>query len=238
MGDGDHGAWIILQEALQPGHRFGVEVIGRFVKQQHVRLGQQQAAQGDAAFFATGQLGHVCIPGRQAQGVGGDIQGAVEIMAVGGVQIGFEVGLFGGQLVEIGLGIGIGGVDFVEPRQGVFDRRDRFLDVAAHVLAGVELWLLRQEADMDAGLRTGLAENIGIDAGHDAQQGGFARAVQTEYANLGAGEERQGNILEDLALGRDNLAHAVHGVDVLGHRFCSRVVDMFGRPIYPLAAMR
>jgi hypothetical protein len=71
------------------------------------------------------------------------------------------------------------------------------------------------------GLRPGFAKNIGINPGHDAQQGGFAGAVQAEYANLGAGEERQGNVFEDFPLGRYHFAHAVHGVDVLGHAFYS-----------------
>ncbi len=111
-------------------------------------------------------------------------------MAVGGVQVGFQFGLFGGQLVEIGVRVGVGGIDFIEPGLSGLDRRDGFFDVAAHVLAGIELRLLRQEADVDAGLRAGFAENVGVDAGHDAQQGGFAGAVQTEHADLGAGEER------------------------------------------------
>ena len=42
-------------------------------------------------------------------------------------------------------------------------------------------------------------------------------AIQPEHANLGTGEERQGNIFEDLSLRRDNFSHAIHGVNVLGH---------------------
>ena len=45
----------------------------------------------------------------------------------------------------------------------------------------------------------------------------LARAVEAEHADLGAGEERQRDVLEDLALRRHDLADAVHGVDVLGH---------------------
>jgi len=32
MGDGDNGAGEIVQEALQPGHRFGIQMIGGFVQ--------------------------------------------------------------------------------------------------------------------------------------------------------------------------------------------------------------
>ena len=40
---------------------------------------------------------------------------------------------------------------------------------------------------------------------------------EPEHADLGAGKERQRDVLEDDALGRHDLAHAVHRVDVLSH---------------------
>jgi hypothetical protein len=76
---------------------------------------------------------------------------------------------------------------------------------------------LGQIADLDAGHRPRLADDVGVDTGHDAQQGGFPGAVESQYSDLGAGEKRERNILEDFALGRDDLAHPVHGIDVLGH---------------------
>ena len=53
MGDGDDGALVVVQEALQPGHGFRIQVVGRLVQQQHVRLFQQQAAQGYPAALTT-----------------------------------------------------------------------------------------------------------------------------------------------------------------------------------------
>jgi hypothetical protein len=41
VGNRDHGAGKVLQESFQPGHRFGVEVVGGFVQDQHVRVRQQ-----------------------------------------------------------------------------------------------------------------------------------------------------------------------------------------------------
>jgi hypothetical protein len=55
-------------------------------------------------------------------------------MAIGGLQIRFQIGLFGSQFFEIGVGIGVGGVHFVQSRQRSLDRLDGFLDVAAHIL--------------------------------------------------------------------------------------------------------
>jgi hypothetical protein len=49
------------------------------------------------------------------------------------------------------------------------------------------------------------------------EHGGLARTVEAEQADLGAGEEAEGDVLEDLALRRHDLADAVHGEDVLSH---------------------
>ena len=74
VGDGHHGAGEALQELLQPVHRFGVQVVGRLVEQQHVGLGQQQAAQRHAALLTAGEHADLGVPRRQAQRVGGDFE--------------------------------------------------------------------------------------------------------------------------------------------------------------------
>ncbi len=48
MGDGHHGAAIVMQEPLQPGDTFRVQMVGRLVEQQHIGLREQQTAKGDA----------------------------------------------------------------------------------------------------------------------------------------------------------------------------------------------
>ena len=55
VGDGDDRARVVLQEALEPGHRFRVEVVGRLVEQEQVRGLQQQPAERHAPAFAAGQ---------------------------------------------------------------------------------------------------------------------------------------------------------------------------------------
>ncbi len=217
VGDRHHGAGEVVEEMLQPGHRVGVQVVGRFVQQQHVGGRQQQAAQRDAALLATGQVADLGVPRRQAQCVGGYFQLALQVVAIGGLQDRLELGLLGGQRVEVGVWLGIGGIDGIQTGLGVLDHADRFLDDLAHGLLGIELRLLRQVADIDARHGAGFAVELGVDAGHDAQQGGLTGAVQAEHADLGAGEERQGNVLEDLTLRRNDLAQPVHGVDVLSH---------------------
>ena len=63
----------------------------------------------------------------------------------------------------------------------------------------------------------GFAVDLGVDAGHDAQQGRLTGAVEAEHADLGAREERQGDVLEDFPLRRHDLAEPMHGIDVLSH---------------------
>ena len=52
----DDGARIALEEALEPRDRFGVEMVGGLVEQQHVGLREQQPAQRHAAALAAGEL--------------------------------------------------------------------------------------------------------------------------------------------------------------------------------------
>ncbi len=112
-----HGAGVAHQELLQPVDRLGVEVVGRLVEQQHVGIGQQQLAQRDTALFAARQIADHRVPRRQSQRVGGDFHLRVEVGAGGGENR-LAARLLLGQLVEIGIGLGIGGVDFIEPVLG------------------------------------------------------------------------------------------------------------------------
>jgi len=217
MGHGDHRTLVVMQKALEPGHRLGVQMVGRLVEQQHVGLGEQQPAQRHATFLAAGEFGDVGVPGRQAQRVGGNFEGAVQLPGAGRVDLVLQLGLLGEQGVEIGIRLGKGVADGVEAVYQVLDLAHAVLDVAAHVLGRIQLGLLGQKADLDPRLRPGLAFEFLVDASHDAQQGGLARAVESQHADLGAGKEGQRHVAQDLALGRDDLADAMHGVDVLRH---------------------
>ncbi len=99
MGHRDHRSRVFLQEALQPGDGFGVEMVGRLVEQQHVGLRQQQPAERDAAALTAGQLGDVGVARRAAQRVHGDLDGAVEVPGVGGVDLLLQLALLGEQRV-------------------------------------------------------------------------------------------------------------------------------------------
>ena len=51
MGNEDDAAGEIDQVVLKPGNRLGVEMVGRFIHQDHVGFGQQQLADRHAARF-------------------------------------------------------------------------------------------------------------------------------------------------------------------------------------------
>jgi hypothetical protein len=186
------GAGVAFEETLQPGDRLGVEMVGGLVEQQHVRLRQQQAAQRDAAPLAAGNFRDVGVPWRQAQRVRRDFELALQLPAALGVDRVLQFRLLFEELVHLPfVEVRVG--EFVADRVEAVDERldfaDALDDVAAHVLVRIELRLLRQQADLDAGLRPRLAFDLAVDAGHDAQERRFTGAVQAEHADLGAREK-------------------------------------------------
>ena len=129
-----------------------------------------------------------------------------------------RVRLFGRERVEIGFGIAVLLVDGLELSARVDEFAQRFLDRFADGLFRIELRLLLQVSDRQLGERFGLALDLRIDAGHDAQQRRFARTVEAEDSDLRTGQKAEGDVLENLALRRDDLADAVHGVNGVAHR--------------------
>jgi hypothetical protein len=129
------------------------------------------------------------------------------------------------QLLEVGVRLGERGGDRVEAVELRALLAERLLDVAAHVLRGVELRLLREVADARALVRPRLALEVLVGAGHDAQQARLARAVGPQHADLGARIEREPDVVKDDPAGRDHLAQALHDVDELG----SHEADGVGR---------
>ena len=129
------------------------------------------------------------------------------------------MGLLGREFVEISVLGGVLGIHLVEPLLGGQHTADALLHRLAHGLVGVEQRLLWQVADLQVGHGIGLALDLLVQAGHDLQQRALARAVDAEHADLGAGEEGQGDVLQDLPLRRHDLADAVHGENILRHGY-------------------
>ena len=230
VGDGDDGAGIVGEEVLQPGDGLGVEVVGGLVEQQQVGALEEQAAEGHPAALAARELVDVGVRRRQPQGVHGDLQRAVELPGVGGLDGVLHAPLLGHQLVHLVVGHRVAelGVDLVEPGEQGAGLRHPLLDVAEHVLGGVEPRLLGEVADLGPLGGPGLADELLDLAGHDLQQRALAGAVEAQDADLGAGKERQPDILQHLAVGRIDLPQVLHHVDVLlshGDSLKLRILD-------------
>ncbi len=148
-------------------------MVGRLIEQQHVGGRQQESTQRDAPFLASREGTDLRLPGRQAQGVGGDLQLAFQLPAAGGVDGVLQLGLFLQERRHLVVRHGLGELvaDLVEFFQQLEGGADPFHDRGAYVFRVIELGLLRQEADTDTGLRTSLAVKGRVRSGHDAQQG-------------------------------------------------------------------
>ena len=217
MGNRHHGAFKLVQEALQPGHGLGVQVVGRFIQQQHIRLFQQQAAHRYATALAPGQIADFGIPVRQTHRIGGALQLRFQVMAVVRLDNFFQTTLFRGQFVEIGVRLGVERVNLIQALQRADHFRHCLFNGFADRLLRVELRLLRQIADFDTRLRTRFAFDVFIDARHNAQQRGFTRAVQTEHADFRAWEKAEGDVLQNMTLRRYHFTDAMHAIDELSH---------------------
>ena len=106
MGDGDDGALVGLEEALEPRDRLGVEVVRRLVQQQQVGRGEQHPRERDAPALAAGQRGHVSIALRETQCVHRPVDRRVEAPCIGAVDLLLHLRLVGEQRVEVGIRLG------------------------------------------------------------------------------------------------------------------------------------
>ena len=121
--------------------------------------------------------------------------------------------------VEVGVGLGVRGVDLLElllARRA--RRRCPRSTVSRTVRAGSSCGSCGRKPMRMFGIGTASPSNSLSSPAMMPQQRRLAGAVQPEHADLGAGKERQRDVLEDDALGRHDLAHAVHRVNVLSHR--------------------
>ena len=146
MRDGDDRALVVREEALEPEHRLGVEVVRRLVEEEQVRRREEQSAQRDAAALAAGERVDVAVAFRQSQRVHCMVEPVVELPEVGAVDRVLHLRLLGEERVVLRIRLGKGGADLVEAVEQVAQRADTVLDVAAHVLGRIELWLLFEQA--------------------------------------------------------------------------------------------
>ena len=227
MGDRDDGAGKLLKVSLEPGDRFGVEMIGGLIEQQQVGLLEQDPAERDPAAFPARQRGDIRVAGREPQRFHGDIDLAIEIPKVHR----FDPFLQGTLLLEqpvhllVRHRLGESGGDRLEFAEQRALLPYRLEHVAADVEGRIQGRLLGQVPDPDPLGRAGIALKIRIDPGHDAQQRALPGAVGAEHSDLRAREECKVNPLQDFPARRDHLAEVGHGEDVLGIRHRGRNIS-------------
>ena len=217
MGNRHNSAFEVVQEAFQPRHGFGIQVVRRFVEQQHVWFFQQQAAQRHATTLTTGEVSDFRVPVRQTQRIRRTLQLNVQVVTVVSLNDLFQTALFSGQLVKIGIRIGVQRIHFIQAFQGVNHFRNRFFNGLTHGVFRVQLRFLRQVTNLDVWLRTRFTFDVFINARHNAQQGGLTRAVQTQDTNFCPREETQRDVFQNMTFRRNNFADTMHGINELSH---------------------
>ena len=153
---------------------------------------------------------------RAAQRVHRLVEAAVEVPRVGVVEVGLQVAHLGEQLVVVGVGVAHLLGDLVVAVELALDLADGLLDVLQDGLALGQRRLLLEHADGRAGVEDRVAVVGVVEPGHDLEQRRLAGAVGSDDADLGAVQEREGDVVEDdlVAVG---LAHVAQGEDVLSH---------------------
>ena len=220
VGDGDDGAFVLLQVLLEPIDTLGIEVVGGLVEQQDVGLLQEQAAEGHAAALATAEVLHQLVLVGAAEGVHSALELLVEVPGIVSLEEFCKFSLTGDKFVEVGVGFGEGVVHFVVLLEQVNGLLHGLLHHFLDGLGVVELGLLLEVADAVARREDHLALIVFVDTGDNLHQAGLAAAVEADDAYLGSVEEAQVYVFQNLAAGRNELAHADHREDnlfVVGH---------------------
>jgi hypothetical protein len=137
VGDRDDRALVALQVPLQPRDGFGVQVVGRLVQEEDIGFLEQQPAERHPAFLAAGEYVHHLVRGRTAEGFHREVQAAVQIPAVGSLDLLLQGGLFGRQLIEIRVRVAEGLAHLVELGQEIHDLLYAFGNDLLYGLTGV-----------------------------------------------------------------------------------------------------
>ena len=207
MRNHNHGSLIFFKMIFQPGHRFGVQMVGRLVQKQHVRFLQQQTAQSHAAFFASGKFGNVGIGRRTTQSVHCNLNGSFKIPTVTGIDFFRQSGLLFYQGIHFVIAHRLGklGRNFLKTFQQVTGFAQSVHNVFHNVFVWIQFRLLLQITDLNAVGRPGLAIKLLVHTGHNFQQCRFTGAVHAQHADFGARQKRQRNSLEQFPAARKNL---------------------------------
>ncbi|KAG1605591.1 hypothetical protein G6F46_013641 [Rhizopus delemar] len=172
MGDEHHAAAPALQERFEPIDGFDVEVVGRFVQQQHVGAGHQRTGQQHAALHAAGQAAELGVAVEVELGQG-FADALVQSPAVGGVDLRLHV-------AECFAIEHLGVAEVMELGQPLAQFAQAVGDDVEHRTGGAVRHFLLQAGDAHALLHADFAVIGLVVAGQQLEQGGFAGAVAAD----------------------------------------------------------
>ena len=175
VADDDHGGIVIVERTLEPADRMNVEIVGRLIEQEHIRLREQRLREQHAQFQAGRHFAHRCVVARLGNArIGQDAAGA---------RLGIVAAVLGEHALELGRlhVVRIGGIR-VGVNEVALPHRLPQLRVAAHhhiehplILVG-ELVLI-QSAEAHARLQHDIAgARLQLAAEH-LHESGLAGAV-------------------------------------------------------------
>ncbi len=101
VGNRNNCTLILLQVLFQPVNRLGVKVVGRLIKQQYIRLLQQQPTQRDTAALTTGKSRYLLVVRRALEGIHRTLQLRVNIPRICRVYAVLQFGLAGHQRIHL-----------------------------------------------------------------------------------------------------------------------------------------
>ncbi len=180
MADDQDGVRIFLDIGFEPGRAFKVEIVGRLIEQQEIRLGEQDTGNRRA---------HTPAAGEFFRGAAKVFSGEAEaVQHFGGARFGGPGINVEQALMDFTDAVGVGrGLGFLH--QGVALCVSGQHDVENGLVSGGDL--LRDPAEPGAGIQADgavIARVFHILA-DQAQQGGFARAVAAHKADFPAGRD-------------------------------------------------
>jgi hypothetical protein len=196
-------------------------VIGRLVEEQHVRLLEQEPAQGHPPTLTSGDLAHIRLTGREPQRIHRHIDLVVQLPEAERVDTLLEVPLLLQEAHHLVVThrLGKAGTDLVELVENRLLLPNAIHHVPPNILGGIQRRFLGQITDLRARERTRISQEILVHPRHDPQERGFPSTVPAQHADFRAGKERQVNALEDLAGWGHDLSEVAHREDVFaGHR--------------------
>ena len=191
MGNSNNSTLILLQVLLQPVDRLRIEVVGRLVKQQHIRLLQQQTAKSHTATLTTRQNSYALIWIGTTQSIHRTLQHTVKLPAIHVVNLLIELTLTLDKSIHLVVGHWLTElhIDILILLQKSNGSCTALLDNLLYGLRVVELWLLLKVTHRVARCKYHLALIVLVDTCDNLHQGRFTRTVKTDDTDLRAVEE-------------------------------------------------